>query len=113
VPVVATLDELDEETLVSILIRPKNALTKQYQKLFEMDGVQLKFTEGSLGEIARLALARKAGARGLRGILEEIMLDAMYDLPGKTNVKEVIISEDVVLGKRAPILVYENEAEWA
>ena len=113
VPVIATLDELDEETLVSILVKPKNALTKQYQKLFEMDGVQLKFTDDSLGEIARLALARKSGARGLRGILEEIMLDAMYDLPGKTNVKEVIVNEDVVSGKRDPILVYENEAEWA
>jgi ATP-dependent Clp protease ATP-binding subunit ClpX len=86
---------------------------KQYQKLFEMDGVQLKFTEGSLTLIAREALKRKAGARGLRGILEEIMLDAMYDLPSKTNVKECIISEDVVERKRPPILVYENEAEWA
>ena len=113
VPVIATLDELDEETLVAILVRPRNALTKQYQKLFEMDGVQLKFTDGSLSEIAKLALERKAGARGLRGILEEIMLDVMYDLPNKTDVKEVIINEDVVLQKRDPILVYENEAEWA
>ena len=113
VPVIATLDELDEETLVAILVRPRNALTKQYQKLFEMDGVQLKFTEGSLYEIAKLALERKAGARGLRGILEEIMLDVMYDLPNKSNVKEVIVNEDVVLQKREPILVYESEAEWA
>jgi len=113
VPVIATLDELDEETLVAILVRPRNALTKQYQKLFEMDGVQLKFTEASLYEIAKLALERKAGARGLRGILEEIMLDVMYDLPNKSNVKEVIVNEDVVLQKREPILVYENEAEWA
>ncbi len=113
VPVIATLDELDEETLVAILVRPRNALTKQYQKLFEMDGVQLKFTEASLGEVGKLALERKAGARGLRGILEEVMLDVMYDLPNKTNVKEVIINEDVILGKREPILVYENEAEWA
>jgi len=113
VPVVATLDELDEETLMHILVRPRNALTKQYKKLFEMDGVQLKFTDGSLQEIAKKALERKAGARGLRGILEEIMLDVMYDLPSKSNVREVIISEDVVLQKREPILVYENEAEWA
>ncbi len=113
VPVVATLDELDEETLMHILVRPRNALTKQYKKLFEMDGVQLKFTDGSLHEIAKKALERKAGARGLRGILEEIMLDVMYDLPSKSNVKEVIISEDVVLQEREPILVYENEAEWA
>ncbi|MEQ1566999.1 MAG: ATP-dependent Clp protease ATP-binding subunit ClpX, partial [Myxococcota bacterium] len=107
VPVVATLDQLDEKALIDILVRPRNALSKQYQKLFEMDGVQLKFTEGSLNLIAREALKRKAGARGLRGILEEIMLDAMYDLPSKTNVKECIISEDVVERKRPPILVYE------
>ncbi|MEQ1504282.1 MAG: ATP-dependent Clp protease ATP-binding subunit ClpX [Myxococcota bacterium] len=113
VPVIATLDQLDEAALIDILVRPRNALTKQYQKLFEMDGVQLKFTDASLNLIAREALKRKAGARGLRGILEEIMLDAMYDLPSKTNVKECIISEDVVERKRPPILVYENEAEWA
>ncbi|HHO52005.1 MAG TPA: ATP-dependent Clp protease ATP-binding subunit ClpX [Deltaproteobacteria bacterium] len=113
VPVTATLEQLDEDALVQILTEPKNALTKQYQKLFEMDSVQLKFTEGSLRLIAREALKRKAGARGLRGILEEIMLDAMYDLPSKSNVRECIISEDVVERKRPPILVYENEAEWA
>jgi len=112
VPVTATLDQLDEEALTRILVEPRNALTKQYQKLFEMDGVKLKFTEGSLSQIALLALERKAGARGLRSILEEIMLDAMYDLPSKNNVKECIISEDVVLRKQDPILVYENEAEW-
>jgi ATP-dependent Clp protease ATP-binding subunit ClpX len=113
VPVVATLDELDEEALVDILVKPKNALIKQYQKLFDMDNVALKFTDGSLRHIAREALARKAGARGLRGILEEIMLDVMYDLPSKNNVKECIISEDVVEKRQDPILVYENEAEWA
>ncbi|MCB9672726.1 MAG: ATP-dependent Clp protease ATP-binding subunit ClpX [Alphaproteobacteria bacterium] len=112
VPVVATLDELDEEALIDILVKPKNALVKQYQKLFEMDNVALKFTDGSLRFIAREALKRKAGARGLRGILEEIMVDVMYDLPSKTNVKECIISEDVVLKRQEPILVYENEAEW-
>ncbi len=113
VPVIATLDLLDEDSLVDILVKPRNALSKQYQKLFEMDGVQLKFTEGSLRLIAKEALKRKAGARGLRGILEEIMLEAMYDLPSKSNVKECIISEDVVERKRPAILVYENEAEWA
>jgi len=113
VPVIATLDELDEEALVNILTKPRNALVKQYQKLFEMDNVKLKFTEGSLRLIAREALDRKAGARGLRAILEEIMLDVMYDLPSRSNVKECIISEDVVLRKQDPILVYENEAEWA
>jgi ATP-dependent Clp protease ATP-binding subunit ClpX len=113
VPVIATLDELDEATLVDILVRPKNALIKQYQKLFEMENVKLKFTDGSLKLIAREALERKAGARGLRAILEDIMLDVMYDLPSRTNVKECIISEEVVQRKRDPILVYENEAEWA
>ena len=112
VPVTASLDQLDEDSLVKILTEPKNALTKQYQKLFEMDGVQLKFTEGSLRLIAHQALKRKAGARGLRGILEEIMLDAMYDLPAQTGVRECIISEEVVNGSQPPILVYENEAEW-
>ncbi len=112
VPVVATLDQLDEDALVQILTEPRNALTKQYQKLFEMDGVQLKFTDGSLRLIAREALERKAGARGLRGILEEIMLDAMYDLPSKSNVRECIISEEVVEGNQPAILVYENEAGW-
>ncbi len=112
VPVVATLDELDEDALVDILVKPKNALIKQYQKLFEMDGVALKFTSGSLKLIAREALDRKAGARGLRSILEEIMVDVMYDLPSKSNVKECIISEEVVLKHQDPILVYENDADW-
>ena len=113
VPVVASLAELDEDALVRILVEPKNALIKQFQKLFEMDNVKLKFTDGSLRLIAQAALERKAGARGLRAILEEIMLDVMYDLPSQPNVKECIISEDVVLHKQEPMLVYENEAEWA
>jgi ATP-dependent Clp protease ATP-binding subunit ClpX len=112
VPVVATLDQLDEPALVDILTRPRNALTKQYQRLFDLDGVQLKFTEKSLDLVAREALKRKAGARGLRAILEEILLDAMYDLPSKAKVKECIVSEDVVERKRPPILVYENDADW-
>jgi len=113
VPVIATLDDLDEDALVSILTEPRNALVKQYQKLFEMEGVKLRFTEGSLRLIAQRAIDRKAGARGLRGILEEVMLGVMYDLPSRTNVKECVISEEVVEGVREPILVYENEAEWA
>jgi ATP-dependent Clp protease ATP-binding subunit ClpX len=112
VPVIATLDELDEATLIDILTAPKNALVKQYQRLFEMENVKLKFTDDSLTLIAKEALKRNAGARGLRGILEEIMLDVMYDLPSKSNVKECIVSEDVVLRKRPPILVYESESEW-
>jgi ATP-dependent Clp protease ATP-binding subunit ClpX len=113
VPVVATLEELDEAALIDILTRPRNALIKQYQKLFEMDGVKLKFTEGSLRRIAQEALERKTGARGLRGILEDIMLDVMYDLPSRDNVKECIVSEEVVARTQPPILVYESEAEWA
>jgi ATP-dependent Clp protease ATP-binding subunit ClpX len=112
VPVISILEELDVEALVSILTEPRNALIKQYQKLFEMDGVKLKFTEGSLRRIAEEALERKTGARGLRSILEDIMLGVMYELPSKENVKECIISEDVVRRTQEPILVYESEAEW-
>ena len=113
VPVLATLDELDEPTLIAILTEPKNALVKQYQRLFQMENVALKFTEGSLFAIARQALQRKTGARGLRSIMEEIMLDVMYEIPNKTNIKECIISEEVVSGRKPPILVYETDAEWA
>lgn len=112
-PVHAPLTELDESALVRILTEPKNALIKQYQKLFEMENVHLKFTEGALATIATEAIRRDTGARGLRAILEEIMLDVMYDLPGRDNVKECIISEEVVARKKDPILVYENEEEWA
>ncbi len=112
-PVHASLEELDEPALVRILTEPKNALIKQYQKLFEMEDVLLKFTDGALASIASEAIRRDTGARGLRAILEEIMLDVMYDLPGRDNVKECIISEEVVDRKKDPILVYENEAEWA
>jgi len=113
VPVVATLDDLDEETLVAILTQPRNALIKQYQKLFEMESVKLTFTEGALRLIAKAALERKTGARGLRAILEEIMLDVMYELPSRDNVKECVISEEVVERKQDPILVYESEEKWA
>jgi len=113
VPVLATLDELDEDALVAILIRPRNALVKQYQKLFEMENVQLTFTETSLRAVAREAITRKTGARGLRAIIEEIMLDVMYDLPSKTNVKECVISEETVVGNKPPMLVYEAESDWS
>jgi ATP-dependent Clp protease ATP-binding subunit ClpX len=88
-------------------------LVKQYQKLFEMEHVKLKFTDGSLVAIAREALKRKTGARGLRSILENCMLDIMYDIPSQTLVKEVIISEDVIIKREKPIVVYENMAESA
>jgi ATP-dependent Clp protease ATP-binding subunit ClpX len=106
-PVVATLNELDEEALIQILKEPKNALVKQYQKLFEMEKVNLKFTDGALVAIAREALKRKTGARGLRSILENSMLDVMYDIPSQDRVKEVVISEEVIVKKAKPIVLYE------
>src|SRR6266446_3183384 len=112
-PVIATLQELDESALVRILKEPKNALTRQYQKLFEMEGVHLRFTDGALSAIAREALKRKSGARGLRAIMENIMLDVMYDIPSQPNIKEVLISEEVVTNKEPPLLVYQKAAETA
>ncbi len=112
-PVCATLKDLDEDALMRILLEPRNALVKQYQKLFEMEEVLLKFTDGALRSIAVEAIRRKTGARGLRAIMEDIMLDVMYDLPSRDNIRECIISEEVVQRKKDPILVYENEAEWA
>lgn len=106
-PVVATLNELDEESLIQILKEPKNALVKQYQKLFEMEKVNLKFTDGALVAISREALKRKTGARGLRSILENAMLDVMYDIPSQDRVKEVVINEDVILHNARPIVLYE------
>jgi len=107
-PVIATLEDLDEPALVRILKEPKNALTKQYAKLFEMENVRLKFTDGALGAIAREALARKSGARGLRAIMESIMLDVMYDVPSHPEIEEVVISQEVVEHKEKPIIVYAS-----
>jgi len=112
-PMLASLTELDEEAMVQILKEPKNALIKQYQKLFEMEHVKLKFTDGSLIAIAREALKRKTGARGLRSILENAMLDIMYEVPSQAMVKEVVISEEVIYNKEKPIVVYESVAESA
>lgn len=112
-PVIATLDDLDEAALVAILREPKNALIKQYQKLFEFEKVKLRFTEGALVAIAREALKRKAGARGLRAILESIMLDIMYEVPSQNNIRECIINEDTILKKEKPIVLYEKKAESA
>ena len=112
-PVVATLEELDEGALIRILREPKNALIKQYRKLFELENVKLKFTEGALVSIAREALKRKSGARGLRAILEDTMLDIMYDLPSLKNVRECVVSEEVILHREPPILLYEKKAESA
>jgi ATP-dependent Clp protease ATP-binding subunit ClpX len=107
-PVIATLEDLDEHALVRILTEPKNALTRQYSKLFEMENVRLKFTEGALKAIAKEALARKSGARGLRAILESIMLDVMFDVPSHPEIEEVVISEEVVEKKDQPIIVYAS-----
>jgi ATP-dependent Clp protease ATP-binding subunit ClpX len=105
-PVIATLSDLDETALISILQEPKNALIKQYQKLFHMENVTLVFDEEAIVAVARLALERKTGARGLRSILESVLLDIMYDLPSRKNVVEVIISKDVIEGKCSPVLKY-------
>lgn len=110
-PVIATMEELVEEDLMRILKEPKNALTKQYQKLFEFDGISLKFTEGALVAIARKALKRKSGARGLRSVMEEAMLDVMYDLPSKQNVQECVISEQVITQGDYPVILYHNHGE--
>ncbi len=108
IPVIATLQELDEDALVKVLTEPKNALIKQYKKLLAMDGVELEFTEEAIREIAREAIARKTGARGLRAIVEEIMLDVMYEIPQAKGVKKVVIDKDVVLKKKPPIMIYEK-----
>lgn len=106
-PVVTTLEELDEEALVRILTEPKNALTQQYQKLLSFDNVKLKFTDGALHAVARKAYAQKTGARGLRAIMEDVMLDIMYEVPSQTEIKEVVITEDVILKKGEPFKFFE------
>jgi len=110
-PVIATMEELVEEDLIRILKEPKNALTKQYQKLFEFDGISLRFTEGALVAIAQKALKRKSGARGLRSVMEEAMLDVMYDLPSKQDVQECVISEQVITQGDYPVVLYHNSGE--
>jgi ATP-dependent Clp protease ATP-binding subunit ClpX len=113
-PVIATLHELNEVALIDILTKPKNALVKQFQKLFEMDGVKLSYAQGALQAVAREALNRKSGARGLRAIMERSMLDIMYDIPSSSSdIKEVVVNEDVVLKGEKPLVVYEKEAELA
>jgi ATP-dependent Clp protease ATP-binding subunit ClpX len=108
-PVVATLNELDEQALVQILTDPKNSLTKQYQKLFDMEGVKIEFRDDALHAIAKKAMDRKTGARGLRSIIENVLLDTMFDLPSTDNVSKVIVDENVINGENDPILVYEEK----
>ena len=107
-PVIATLEELDADALVQILTEPKNALTKQYSKLFDMEGVEVDFREDGLRAIAEKAMERKTGARGLRSILEGVLLDSMYNIPSRTDVSKVVIDESVIRGDSEPLLVYQN-----
>lgn len=108
-PVVATLNELDQEALVQILTEPKNSLTKQYQKLFDMEGAVIEFRDDALQAIAKKAMERKTGARGLRSIIENVLLDIMFDLPSTDNVTKVVIDESVINGENSPILIYEDQ----
>lgn len=112
-PVVATLESLDEEALIEILTQPKNALTKQYAKLFKMEGVELEFRDDALREVAKKALERKTGARGLRSILEQSLLDTMYDIPSVENLTKVVIDEGVISGQSDPIMMYEDSPKVA
>jgi len=110
-PVLATLGDLSEAALIEILTRPKNALAKQYMRMFEMEGVKLRFQEEALHSISRKAIQRKTGARGLRSILEGILLETMFELPTLSGVQEVVITADVVEGKARPLYTYSDKAE--
>ncbi len=107
-PVIATLEDLDEDALVTILTQPKNALVKQYQRLFELEDAKLSFTEDALSAIAKRAIKRKTGARGLRSILEDILLDTMFELPGMENIDEVVVNEEAVNSEAAPLMIYSD-----
>jgi ATP-dependent Clp protease ATP-binding subunit ClpX len=107
-PMIATLNELDLEALVRIIREPKNSLTKQYAKLFEMEGVEIQFRDDALLAIARKAQERKTGARGLRSIMEDVLLDSMYRIPSEKKVSKVIIDAAVIAGESEPLLMYEN-----
>ena len=112
-PVIASLGELREDALIRILTEPKNALVKQFQKLFEFENVALRFTDSALRVIARKSMERKSGARGLRAIMEAAMLDIMYDIPSMEGVKECVINEEVILHGEAPILLFDQPKEAA
>jgi ATP-dependent Clp protease ATP-binding subunit ClpX len=109
-PVVATLEELDESALIDILTRPKNALIKQYQKLLALEGCKLRFTDAALTAISKKAIGRKTGARGLRAILEDVMLNVMYDVPSQPGIRECVINEEVISEGAEPLLIYEKIA---
>ena len=112
-PVITTLDDLDESTLIRILIEPKDSIIKQYKKLFELENVTLKFTDGALRAVAKLSMERKSGARGLRSILENTMLEVMYEIPSQREIKECVINEEVVIHNEKPIMIYETKSESA
>ncbi|KAJ56076.1 Clp protease ATP-binding protein [Actibacterium mucosum KCTC 23349] len=112
-PVIATLQDLDEDALVTILTAPKNALVKQYQRLFDLEDTQLTFTDDALSAIAKRAIERKTGARGLRSIMEDILLDTMFDLPGMDDVTEVVVNEEAVAADNKPLMIYADKAEEA
>ncbi|MCB0319203.1 MAG: AAA family ATPase, partial [Bdellovibrionales bacterium] len=112
-PLIASLEDLDEAALVKVLSEPKNALTKQYKKLFELENVQLRFADGALNEIAKEAIKRKSGARGLRAIMESIMLDIMFEAPSDPDIKEIVISADTITKKELPLVVYQHQKESA
>ena len=112
-PVLATLEELDEHALIQILTEPKNALIKQYQRLFHMEGVELEIRTGALGAVAKRALARKTGARGLRSILETVLLDTMYELPTLENVSKVVVDEQMISADGKPLLIYSDQHKVA
>ena len=112
-PVIATLEDLDEVALIKILVEPKNALIKQYAKLFDMEGVKLTFAQDALSAIAKRAIERKTGARGLRSIMENILLDTMFDLPGMQGVDEIVVDKDVVAGTKEPIRIFSQQKESA
>ena len=110
-PVVATLDDLDEVALVDILTVPKNALVKQYQRLYEMENVRLDFSDDAMRAIAKKAIQRKTGARGLRSIMENILLESMFELPGLEGVEEIVINKEVVEGRAKPLYIYSDRRE--
>jgi len=112
-PVVATLEELSEDALIKVLTEPKNALTKQYQRLFEMEGTELEFSDDSLLAIAQKSMQRKTGARGLRTIVENVLLDAMYEIPSTDDVRKVVIDKKVIEGDNDPYFIYNEEKKEA
>ena len=109
-PIISTLEDLDEESLIKILVDPKNSLTKQYSKLFEIEGVKLNFAKDALRAVAQKAILRKTGARGLRSIIEEVLLETMFDLPSIEGVEEVILNKEVINGKIKPLLIYSKSS---